>query len=43
MPVIASNAGDIPETKVDLPNVVPVDPTTGKLDSKTRDYICFKK
>jgi glycosyltransferase involved in cell wall biosynthesis len=39
IPVIASNAGGIPEAKIDLPYVIPVNAVTGEVDPKTGDYI----
>ncbi|KAH6627335.1 hypothetical protein F5144DRAFT_270208 [Chaetomium tenue] len=39
IPVIASDAGGIPEAKIDLPYLVPVKMVTGEVDAKTGDYV----
>ncbi len=39
IPVVASNAGGIPEAKIGLPYVIPVAPASGEIDPKTGDYI----
>ena len=39
IPVVASNAGGIPEAKIGLPYVIPVAPASGKIDPKTGDYV----
>jgi glycosyltransferase involved in cell wall biosynthesis len=43
IPVIASDAGGIPEAKIDLPYLVPVKMVTGEVDPKTGDYIVPKQ
>ena len=39
IPVVASNAGGIPEAKIGLPYCIPVKPVTGEVDPETGDYI----
>lgn len=43
IPVIASDAGGIPEAKLDLPYLVPVKMVTGDVDPKTGEYIVPKQ
>ncbi|KAK4139887.1 uncharacterized protein C8A04DRAFT_40355 [Dichotomopilus funicola] len=43
IPVIASNAGGIPEAKLNLPYLIPVNAVSGELDPKTGDYAVPKQ
>ncbi|KAK3902695.1 thioesterase [Staphylotrichum tortipilum] len=43
IPVVASNAGGLPEAKIGLPYCIPVKTVTGEVDPETGDYIVSKQ